>query len=124
MAPDAARVGQLAEALEDFNSLRWMAAADNEWTQRLDRLAQATFRAAEHLIVYGNLSPGGPNHWRLAGLLWLFYALYEVGMKQRWLCTGECTIRVDLLLIYPVLVIGLAAALVSLLRARTPGPRR
>jgi hypothetical protein len=40
-------------------------------------------------------------------------------MKQRWLCSGECNIRIDLLLIYPVLVIGLAAAAVSLLRRRS-----
>ena len=36
-----------------------------EWT---DRLAQAAFRASEHLIVYGSLAPGGPNHGRLAAL--------------------------------------------------------
>jgi formate hydrogenlyase subunit 3/multisubunit Na+/H+ antiporter MnhD subunit len=58
-----------------------------------------------------------------AGLAWLLYGLYEMGMKQRWLCTGECNIRVDLLLIYPVLLAGLVAALVSLLRARSPHPR-
>lgn len=58
-----------------------------------------------------------------AGLVWLLYALYEVGMQQRWLCTGECNIRVDLLIIYPLLVIGLAAGLVSLWRARSPMPR-
>jgi hypothetical protein len=35
-------------------------------------------------------------------------------MRLRWLCTGECNIRVDLLLIYPVLallsVIGIVSA--------------
>ena len=53
-----------------------------------------------------------------AGFAWLLYAMYEFGMKQRWLCSGECNIRIDLLVIYPVLVIGLVAAGVSLLRAR------
>jgi hypothetical protein len=38
-------------------------------------------------------------------------------MHRRWLCSGECNIRVDLLLLYPVLVIVLVAAVVSLLRA-------
>jgi hypothetical protein len=57
-----------------------------------------------------------------AGLAWLLYGLYEMGMKQRWLCTGECNIRIDLLIIYPVLLVGLVAALVSLLRARSPVP--
>jgi hypothetical protein len=50
------------------------------------------------------------------GVIWLLYALYETGMQQRWLCTGECNIRIDLLVIYPVLLIGLLAAGVSLLR--------
>jgi len=56
-----------------------------------------------------------------AGLVWLLYAAYETGMQQRWLCTGECNIRVDLLLIYPLLFAVSAVAAVSLLRAaRTP----
>ncbi len=54
------------------------------------------------------------------GVVWLLYALYETGMKQRWLCSGECNIRVDLLLIAPLLVMTLVAAAVSLLRARKP----
>jgi hypothetical protein len=50
------------------------------------------------------------------GIGWLLYSLYEFSMKQRWLCSGECNIRIDLLLIYPVLLIGLVAAGLSLLR--------
>ena len=34
---------------------------------------------------------------------WAAYALYEYLMFTRMLCSGECNIRVDLLLIYPVL---------------------
>jgi hypothetical protein len=57
------------------------------------------------------------------GIVWLLYALYETAMKQRWLCTGECNIRIDLLVIYPVLLISLVAAGVSLLRQpRSPRP--
>jgi hypothetical protein len=52
-----------------------------------------------------------------AGVLWLLYALYETGMQRRWLCSGECNIRIDLLVIYPVLLIGVVAAGVSVLRA-------
>ena len=65
-------------------------------------------------------------YWRrrpltlLAAVLWLAYAGYEQAMKSRWLCTGECNIRVDLLLIYPLLLILSLAALVSLRRARRP----
>jgi formate hydrogenlyase subunit 3/multisubunit Na+/H+ antiporter MnhD subunit len=52
------------------------------------------------------------------GMIWLFYAVYETGMRLRWLCSGECNIRVDLLLIYPALLVGLVAAGVSLFRRR------
>jgi hypothetical protein len=49
-----------------------------------------------------------------AGLAWLLYGLYELGMRQRWLCSGECNIRVDLLLIYPSLgvisIVGIVAS--------------
>ena len=52
-----------------------------------------------------------------AGMTWLVYALYELGMKRRWLCSGECDIRIDLLAIYPVLLVVLIAGCTSLLRA-------
>jgi len=54
------------------------------------------------------------------GILWLLYFAYETGMQQRWLCSGECNIRVDLLVIYPVLVLLLIVAVVSLIRAPQP----
>jgi hypothetical protein len=57
----------------------------------------------------------------LAGALWLVYWGYETGMQQRWLCSGECNIRVDLLLIYPVLLV---ASLVGLVGAGRAGARR
>ena len=45
---------------------------------------------------------------------WVLYALYEYGMHRRWLCSGECNIRVDLLVLYPVLILAsVAAALVA-----------
>jgi hypothetical protein len=53
------------------------------------------------------------------GIAWLLYGLYEFGMRQRWLCSGECNIRIDLLVIYPVLAVALGAAAISLLRAFT-----
>jgi hypothetical protein len=52
-----------------------------------------------------------------AGLAWAMYSAYEYGMHQRWLCTGECNIRVDLLLIYPVLALLSLAAVVAAARA-------
>jgi len=51
------------------------------------------------------------------GAIWGLYALYETGMQQRWLCTGECNIRIDLLLIYPALLLLTIIAAVSLIRA-------
>lgn len=53
----------------------------------------------------------------VAGIVWLLYAVYETGMKQRWLCSGECNIRVDLLLVYPLLLLLTLVGVVSLLRA-------
>ena len=58
----------------------------------------------------------------VAAVAWLLYVPYEYGMKWRILCSGECNIRVDLLLLYPALavlaVFGLVAALRALGRAR------
>lgn len=47
-------------------------------------------------------------------LLWLIYTVYEFGMYLRILCSGECNIRVDLLLIYPVLLFTSLLALIVL----------
>ena len=52
----------------------------------------------------------------LMGGVWLVYAGYETGMKLRWLCSGECNIRIDLLLVYPLLLIALVVATVGVVR--------
>ena len=49
----------------------------------------------------------------IAGVTWLLYTLYEYGMRRRILCGGECDIRVDLLVIYPALLVLSVAALVA-----------
>lgn len=54
----------------------------------------------------------------IVALAWLSYGLYEQGMKSRLLCSGECNIRVDLLLIYPVLAVASLAALLGAARRR------
>lgn len=54
----------------------------------------------------------------VAGLAWLAYSGYETAMRLRWLCTGECNIRVDLLLIYPLLLGISVVALAALVRWR------
>jgi hypothetical protein len=59
----------------------------------------------------------------ITALLWLGYAIYESLMKARVLCSGECNIRVDLLVISPVLWILTIAAIVQFIRTRdTDGP--
>ena len=46
-------------------------------------------------------------------ILWLAYLLYEFGMHFRILCSGECNIRIDLLAIYPALVVTSFVALIA-----------
>ena len=54
----------------------------------------------------------------VTAVLWLGYALYESLMKARVLCSGECNIRVDLLLISPLLWILTIVAVVQFFRRR------
>ena len=54
----------------------------------------------------------------VAAIVWLAYTLYEEAMRRRILCSGECNIRVDLLLLYPVLLVISLVAIVSALRWR------
>ena len=58
------------------------------------------------------------------GVIWVLYAVYETGMHQRWFCTGECNIRVDLVLIYPVLLLLSIGAALSLRRPADRARRR
>lgn len=54
----------------------------------------------------------------VAAIFWAGYAGYEYLMLARILCTGECNIRVDLLLIYPLLILVFMAAVATSIRAR------
>jgi hypothetical protein len=47
--------------------------------------------------------------------LWASYSGYEYLMKVRVLCSGECDIRIDLLAIYPALILGTVAVLAHLI---------
>ena len=59
------------------------------------------------------------SRWSLiAAVMWVGYAVYEYGMKARILCSGECNIRIDLLLVYPLLIIVSGAAVILSLRRR------
>lgn len=62
--------------------------------------------------------PGG----LVASVAWLLYAVYEYLMHTRVLCSGECNIRVDLLLLWPVLLIlTLAVPVRAVLSKRRTG---
>lgn len=52
----------------------------------------------------------------IAALAWLAYFPYEQAMKLRILCSGECNIRVDLLLLYPLLALLSLVAIVAYAR--------
>ena len=68
------------------------------------------------LVVAGFLAAlwcwGGSKVALVAAVVWAGYAGYEYLMFARVLCTGECNIRVDLLLIWPLLLLVLVVALV------------
>lgn len=53
-----------------------------------------------------------------AGIAWAVYLVYEYSLKLRILCSGECNIRVDLLLIAPVLLLMSFVALIAAGRKR------
>lgn len=52
-----------------------------------------------------------------AAIAWAVYLPYEWAMHTRILCSGECNIRVDLLLIYPILLALSLTAIRRYLRA-------
>jgi hypothetical protein len=53
----------------------------------------------------------------VVALMWLAYFPYEQAMKMRILCTGECNIRVDLVLFYPLLALASAIAVYAYFRS-------
>ena len=57
----------------------------------------------------------------IAAILWAVYAVYESLMKARVLCSGECNIRIDLLALYPLLLVVSIVALVELVVKRRKG---
>lgn len=54
------------------------------------------------------------------GCMWGLYALYETLNLLRITCSGECNIRIDLLLFYPILIgltiIGIIYSIVKLVK--------
>ena len=60
----------------------------------------------------------------VAVLLWALYLPYELAMKYRILCSGECNIRIDLLVLYPGLILMSAVAIVMAVRGMRRRPVR
>jgi hypothetical protein len=54
----------------------------------------------------------------VAALAWLAYFPYELAIKMRVLCSGDCNIRVDLLLFYPLLALLSVWAIRAFVKAR------
>jgi hypothetical protein len=77
------------------------------WLALLPAFAFAVFGYRSHRVLP-----------RIVAVTWLLYAAYEFAMAQRLLCSGECNIRVDLLVIYPVLLVLSLAACATAFRAR------
>jgi hypothetical protein len=55
----------------------------------------------------------------IAAAAWLAYPPYEFWIQSR--CTGECNIRVDLVLIAPFLLVVSILAAISIVRGRRRG---
>jgi hypothetical protein len=57
-------------------------------------------------LVYAGLYLVSRRRFVLAvAVAWCVYAAMEFGNYIRWTCRGDCNIRIDLLLIYPVLIL-------------------
>jgi len=54
----------------------------------------------------------------IAAVAWLAYLPYEYAMKLRLLCSGDCNIRLDLMVLYPALLIISVVGLAVFARAR------
>ncbi len=60
----------------------------------------------------------------VTAIAWAIYCVDEYGNKLRILCSGECNIRIDLILIYPFLVLLSGAALIGSIKTlRAAKPR-
>ena len=57
----------------------------------------------------------------VATLAWLAYFPYEQAMKLRILCSGDCNIRADLVLFYPILILLTIWAIIAFFKtSRVP----
>lgn len=81
-------------------------------------IANPIFAIVPVIIYFGLFAVSKKFSVLLASLLWLAYLSYEYAIKLRILCSGECNIRVDLLLIYPLLLVVSIVAIIAFARSR------
>jgi hypothetical protein len=81
-------------------------------------IAQPWLALVPALSFFALYKSSKPRYALIAATAWLLYTPYEFAMHERWLCSGECNIRVDLLLLYPPLIAVSAAAIVAAIRAK------
>ena len=58
----------------------------------------------------------------LVAALWVLYTVYEHLMKWRVLCSGDCNVRADLLVLYPALFVVSLAALAEFVLRKKKAP--
>ena len=78
----------------------------------LSVLAIPLFAVLLALLMFASFRMTRTRLALITSVLWIFYAVYEFLMQIRVLCSGDCNIRADLLLIYPVLLIYTLASAV------------
>jgi hypothetical protein len=95
-----------------YNAARIDAAQSSRGGRLLTLLGLPLFAVVLGLAFFGCFRLTRIRLTLVTGVLWILYGVYEFLMQARVLCSGECNIRVDLLLIYPfLLVYTLATAL-------------
>jgi hypothetical protein len=82
----------------------WQVMGDTFIAHPLAALIPAAFFAGWGRLLRSPLSYG-------LAAMWGAYGIHELLMKGRLLCSGECNIRIDLLVLYPVLLLGSAAGI-------------
>ena len=70
-------------------------------------------------LIFFTFSRSAKPRWVIGiSVAWFVYGVYEYLMHYRVLCSGECNIRIDLLLLYPILLILSIVALIASLGRR------
>ena len=85
----------------------------------MDIFIRAPWLAFALGAMYFALSRSIPSKTMLwTTVAWFLYGVYEYLMRLRVLCSGECNIRVDLLLIYPILLVLSVIAVLTIVKRR------